>query len=273
MWRLLKESVEGTAHRRLALPCQDSCVGVATCPAQEHFLVVACSDGAGSAGLSHVGSELACRRLLELACEELRRSGPQAWVEPLQVLDWYREVHLALWAEAERRQVPPHELACTLLAAVVGEESALFAQVGDGAMVVRGEQGYAPVFWPQQGEYANSTFFITEPDFEQVIQLQGRGRVDEVALFTDGLQWLALHQASREAHGPFFEPLFAALRSAPDPAELAAPLRAFLDSPEVNQRTDDDKTLVLAVRAGPTADMSWARTGVQRQPGPGSSAQ
>lgn len=256
MWRLLKESVEGTAHRRLALPCQDSCEGVATCPAREHFLVVACSDGAGSAGLSQVGSALACRRFLELACEALEHAGPQALVEPLQVLEWYREVHLTLRAEAERRGVPLRELACTLLAAVVGEQRALFAQVGDGAMVVRGEQGYAPIFWPQQGEYANSTFFITEPDFEHVLQLEGRGRVDEVALFTDGLQWLALHQGSREAHGPFFEPLFTALRLAADPAELVAPLRSFLDSPEVNQRTDDDKTLVLAVRQAPTASMS-----------------
>jgi hypothetical protein len=261
MWRLLKESVEGTAHRRLALPCQDSCGGVATCPAQEHFLVLACSDGAGSAGLSQVGSTLACRRFLELACEELQRAGPQARVDPLQVLEWYREVHLALRAEAEQRGVPLRELACTLLAAVVGEGQALFAQVGDGAMVVRGEQGYAPVFWPQQGEYANSTFFITQPDFEQALQLEGRGRVDEVALFTDGLQWLALHQASREAHGPFFEPLFAALRTAPDPAELVAPLRSFLDSPAVNERTDDDKTLVLAVRVTPAAEetlKAWA---------------
>jgi len=32
------------------------------------------------------------------------------------------------------------------------------------------------------------------------------------------------------------------------PRGLAGELRAFLDSPAVNQRTDDDKTLVLATR-------------------------
>ncbi|MGL4552961.1 MAG: PP2C family serine/threonine-protein phosphatase, partial [Gemmataceae bacterium] len=63
----------------------------------------------------------------------------------------------------------------------------------------------------------------------------------------DGLQGLALHYATRTAHGPFFAPLFRALRGA-DPEELGDPMRAFLESPRVNGRTDDDKTLILAAR-------------------------
>ena len=106
-----------------------------------------------------------------------------------------------------------------------------------------------PVFWPQVGEYANTTWFVTSADFEQMLQVRGEA-VDEVALFTDGLQMMALHFATRSVHRPFFEPLFAALRGAAQPEDLVVPLRAFLDSPAVNERTDDDKTLVLAVREG-----------------------
>jgi hypothetical protein len=44
--------------------------------------------------------------------------------------------------------------------------------------------------------------------------------------------------------------MFKALRSTDDYGALAGPLRAFLDSPQVNARTDDDKTLILATRVG-----------------------
>lgn len=250
MWRLLQQSLEGTSHRRSGTPCQDSCAGTATAPGQESFLVVACSDGAGSAGLSQEGSALACRRFVEVACEALEREGAAALTEPEVIRGWYRQVRQALEEEASRREVALRELSCTLLTAVVGEHAAVFAQVGDGAIVVRQGEGYVPVFWPQVGEYANTTWFVTSPDLERVLQVRSGEAVDEVALFTDGLQMMALHFATRSVHRPFFEPLFAALRGAAHPEDLVVPLRAFLDSPAVNERTDDDKTLMLAIREG-----------------------
>lgn len=250
MWRLLQQSLEGTSHRRTATPCQDSCAATVTCPGQESFLVVACSDGAGSAGLSQEGSALACRRFVELACEALAREGSEVVKEPEVMRGWYRRVRQSLEEESARREVPLRELSCTLLTAVVGEHGAVFAQVGDGAIVVRRGEDYVPVFWPQVGQYANSTWFLTSRDMEQVLEVTCGEPVDEVALFTDGLQMLALHFASRSVHRPFFEPLFTALRGATHPELLEVALRSFLDSPAVNERTEDDKTLVLAVREG-----------------------
>ncbi|HEX8825551.1 MAG TPA: protein phosphatase 2C domain-containing protein, partial [Archangium sp.] len=137
-----------------------------------------------------------------------------------------------------------------LLTAVVGEHGSVFAQVGDGAIVVRRGGDYVPVFWPQVGQYANSTWFLTSRDMEQVLEVTCGEPVDELAVFTDGLQMLALHFASRSVHRPFFESLFSTLREAARPEELVVPLRTFLDSPAVNARTEDDKTLVLALREG-----------------------
>ncbi|WP_309889744.1 PP2C family serine/threonine-protein phosphatase [Archangium sp.] len=250
MWRLLQQSLEGTSHRRSATPCQDSCAARVTSPGRESFLVVACADGAGSAGLSQEGSALACRRFLEVACEALAREGARAVSDPEVIRGWYRQVLQSLVEEAARREVLPRELACTLLTAVVGEHGAVFAQVGDGAIVVRQGEDYVPIFWPQVGQYANSTWFLTSRDMQEVLEVRCGEPVDELALFTDGLQMLALHFASRSAHRPFFEPLFTTLRVASNPEELGGPLRAFLDSPAVNERTEDDKTLVLAIREG-----------------------
>jgi hypothetical protein len=73
-------------------------------------------------------------------------------------------------------------------------------------------------------------------------------RVDELALFTDGLQPLALHYASRTVHAPFFVPMFDSLRRSTDIDGLESPLKQFLKSKPVIDRTDDDKTLMLATR-------------------------
>ena len=84
--------------------------------------------------------------------------------------------------------------------------------------------------------------------------------MNEVAVLTDGLQKLALHYQSQTAHTPFFRPIFAWLRQAPDDyaEKFASSLAGYLDSPKVNECTDDDKTLVLATRApavaGPQPD-------------------
>jgi hypothetical protein len=74
------------------------------------------------------------------------------------------------------------------------------------------------------------------------------GDVAQVALFTDGLERLALDFMTRRAFTPFFTSMF---RSLPSDLpgrhkQLSQALRAFLDSSVVTARTDDDKTLVMA---------------------------
>ena len=64
-------------------------------------------------------------------------------------------------------------------------------------------------------------------------------------------QRLALNMASNTPHEPFFAPFFNTLAtSTPEQRDaLETSLRTFLGSAAVNERTDDDKTLVLAVFA------------------------
>ena len=116
-------------------------------------------------------------------------------------------------------------------------------------MVVWRDARYQNVFWPQSGEYVNTTNFITDPRFESFLEFTWRDAPeDEVALFTDGLQMLGLNFRDKQAHGPFFAPMFQSLQKQDKPEDLIGPLRAFLESPELAERTDDDKTLVLATR-------------------------
>lgn len=141
------------------------------------------------------------------------------------------------------------DLACTLLTAIVGEDGAAFSQIGDGAIVYRASELFQTAFWPQTGEYAGTTFFLTGTDLEKRLMFNVlKNRVDEVALLTDGLQPLALHYDSRTVHAPFFQPMFEAMRQTAEVQSLDEPLNQFLTSKPVNDRTDDDKTLILATR-------------------------
>jgi len=123
-------------------------------------------------------------------------------------------------------------------------------QIGDGAIIVNscGVQGV--VFWPDNGLYANMTYFLTDEDYLQHIHVvQINTPLEEVILLTDGLQRLALVLDSKIAHEPFFSPIFKALRANNANTELLNQhLAQFLASQVVNQRTDDDKTLVMAIR-------------------------
>lgn len=249
MWKVLPDSVEGTSHARTGAPCQDSYHSAQTKPFDERVLVLACSDGAGSAELSQIGSELACRHFVSLVCDAVQEEMTLQAMTQEVCLGWYEQVRCALSDKAQKRGVPLRQLACTLLTAVVGESEAVFAQIGDGSIVIFDQGPYKSVFWPQTGEYANTTNFLTEARFESAFEfVTYRQRIDELAMFTDGLQRLALNFAERKVHQPFFSAMFAALRAAENSDELAAPLRSFLRSPSVNERTDDDKTLILATR-------------------------
>lgn len=256
-WRSVQATVPGVAHRASGSECQDACaVQCLTLADGEPVLALAAADGAGSAARSREGAEQACQTLLAECAIWLTQTAEADWT-PTVTESWVRRVQTALQQQADDAGLPVREFACTLLGAVIAPDRALFLQIGDGAIIIHTDDRYRPVFWPQGGEYPNETFFVTDASAADRLECAVLAEpIREVALLTDGLQPLALHYQTRQAHQPFFRPLFQCLRDYPDAAsltELAASLAQFLDSPAINQRTHDDKTLILACRQAPNA--------------------
>jgi hypothetical protein len=159
----------------------------------------------------------------------------------------------AVLAEAIQRQLEPRELASTLLALVVNPEGGGAMQIGDGVIVVsEGADDWIWMFWPQRGEYANTTYFLTDTDAMARLQVDTfSNTVTDAALMTDGLEPLALHYASKTVHDPFFNTIFqpvVAHSGEADFRELSVMLANFLSSDKVRSRTDDDSSLILATR-------------------------
>jgi hypothetical protein len=166
---------------------------------------------------------------------------------------WVRTIQSAIKDDAASVGRELRDFACTLLGFVAGRSSATCLQVGDGAIVVADaeEHVYGHVFWPDRGEYANTTHFVTQEDAIEHLQFESvRREIVEVALLSDGLQAIALNYREQSAHEPFFRGLFAPLRVAGEGRsdKLSQSLAVFLSSSRVNEKTDDDKTLVLASR-------------------------
>ncbi len=241
-WRVAAASVVGAGHLAADLPCQDH-HAVARVPGG---IVAVAADGAGSASRAEEGARRACASFVGMVRAAVEAGGLP---DEGEVRRWAAafQAELVIVAAGER----PRDYACTLLAAVLLEEEALFVQHGDGAIVVReGEGAFAEVWWPEPGEYANLTTFLTDADApERLLVARVARRYDEAALFTDGLQRLVLDLAGRAVHQPFFEQVMAPVRrEGPTDAHLSERLAAWLGSEKVNARTDDDKTLVLLRR-------------------------
>lgn len=158
----------------------------------------------------------------------------------------------AVNAEAERQAIDRREYASTLIAIVATSEWVAVAQIGDGAAVVRDiKEKTIALTQPQQGEYANQTTFLTSDDALDTAQIRiWTGQATHLALFSDGLQRLALQMPEGTPFDRFFNPLFQFIAQDLDETEGHRQLVAFLQSPRVTQRTDDDLTLLLGHLAG-----------------------
>jgi hypothetical protein len=246
-WRVIRAAVTGTSHRREQLACQDACLATVHPRANDaQVLAIVVADGAGSARHGGEGAQLAC----EIVQQQIGRWNDGVPTGALMA-GCFADARTALEHAALERGCEVRELACTLLVAIVAPEGAAYGHLGDGAIVADHGAGLQAVFWPESGEYANMTRFITDENaLDHVRITESTGAPDELAVFTDGVQRLALDFRSAAVHAPFFAPMLAVLRcqSPESCADLDEQLTAFLDSPKVNSRTDDDKTLVLASR-------------------------
>lgn len=243
-WRILAASSTGVSHRNSGRGCDDAYAVGAT----ETCLIVAVADGAGSAEHSAIGARYAVEWAVAAATQEL----VTARVEGVDEL----ERILRLSVSTARAQLDalsslggptPNELAATLIVVLASRDFVAAAQVGDGAVVLRLQDGTITALTvPERFEYLNQTTFITSPNALDTLAVSiSTAAVRQFVVMTDGLQGLAFDLATDNPFIPFFEPLFSFAEGA-TASDVA--LFTFLESDRVNESTDDDKTVVLVTR-------------------------
>ena len=260
-WQVVGVSVQGSYHIDQKLPCQDAAKYETF--SDNQIIIGAVSDGMGSARHSEIGSALAVNTALSeiksRMCWQHQPSNEQVRDIFYTVLE---TVKASLKKEAEKKGYSLKDLACTLLIFVATPKWLAAMQVGDGLIVVRRSKGenYELLFRPDKGKrYPNETTSVTSSYAEREMQVDVKsGCYQFICAATDGIENISL--VKREAWRPFenfFKPLEEQIMLSQNTVnQKEMEIEDFLNSEQVNQETDDDKTLLLCV---------YSNFGIQRE--------
>lgn len=242
-WRWAAASAIGTSHIRTGDRLQDA-YAVSRIGGDNIFAVV--SDGAGSAEFGAYGAWLVCR-FLTARCRKWSYENPGLPSDDM-LADWIDELRDRIATIAERRGSTPRQFAATMAAVLVSPDEVLTLHVGDSAVVARHGTEWVVLCWPENGEYASTTYFVTDEPEPHLNIVHHTSNYDAFALFSDGVGDLALSHLEQAAHARFFEPMMRPVDGTSGSGrivDLSTKLSAYLASPSVCERTDDDKTLIL----------------------------
>jgi hypothetical protein len=145
------------------------------------------------------------------------------------------------------------DFAATLVFVISDGNESVISHIGDGCAVVKDrnlEKWVAPI-WPDHGEYASTTNFVTDEIRPRLRIYRYKNPISGLAVFSDGLERLALEFLSKQPFEKFLEGVTKPLKSATHAGRdnnLSRQLRQYLNSDAINSRTDDDKSLIIALR-------------------------
>ena len=255
-WRYANASVIGQAHINQETECQDRllCRTIDTKTDGEVFVAVV-ADGAGSTSHGQVGAEIACETFIAQVADFLNSGNASVvslnedfgkfWIE-------FFQAKVKLIAAEKKEEI--RDFASTFIGAVVSENATVFYQVGDGGAVFSASgkpESYQFGIEPAESEYVNATEFLTDENAVESLRfVRIEEKIEDLILFSDGIFAVAVDYQKNKPHEPFLMPMIAPLRKGNSANGLNEKLENFLASPKLNEKTDDDKTIILASRAG-----------------------
>lgn len=248
-WKYFYATERGTSHIANDTPRQDNCSVVTFKISGTRYLISVVADGAGSASKSQISSKYICYYFIKRMGNWLKKNSISDFRKDI-VFSWITLLHKIFdKAVNDGHATSRREFASTFLFCVLSDKGNLFMQIGDGAISVEKDGVLDCVFKPQNGEYINTTHFITEENFKQNLMFEkNKEDITKVAMFTDGIETIALDMQNMKPHTPFFAPffkIFSKIKNNGKCNALCKNLSEFLNSERVNKMTNDDKTLVL----------------------------
>lgn len=254
-WKVIVRSVIGTSHQCQQLPCQD----FGDDRVLGDVLIGAIADGAGSARHSDIGAKLAVTTALDYlaATEAWLQKRHHSWDSlphaptPETVRKIFTRTVTRICDQFSQQAAVDgysvDDLACTLLVFLATPHWVAAMQIGDGFIVTRSRTNdYQLMFQPDKGEFANQTTFVTSAN--ALADMQVRVVLEQptfICAASDAIERVAIRLSDWTAFPPFFQPLEEYLIETHNPKQDDDYLIGFLTSERLNQKTDDDKTLLL----------------------------
>lgn len=242
-WRWASASVIGTSHIQSGDRLQDAYV---VSELGNGCLLALVSDGAGSAKFGAYGAWLTCRFLLVRFREWFRNN--KDLPSDQELTDWIDELRDKISTIAEQKNSTSRQFAATLAAIVISPNESVTIHIGDSAIVGRSGHNWVVLCWPENGEYASSTYFVTDNPEARLNITRHPPVYDAFAVFSDGVGDLALSFLQKTAYPRFLDPMLRPIDADLGKgrlSELSTSLATYLLGKSVCERTDDDKTLLL----------------------------
>ncbi len=250
-WKIGGVSVAGFSHIEEDIPCQDA---HAFTVLGSDCLIAAVADGAGSARLSHLGSEAFADAVVEALrndLSELEFDGERASdVLTKAVNDTKDRLMKDAQDSDDNTAIHVSDFAATLIVVVANSNGGAFFHVGDGAGTVfsLGNSSGATVSKPENGEYANETYFVTADNWESHLRVTPfSGEFDTILLMSDGVTPMAMTKGCALPFDNFVGPVLGFLRGVDEPTAKKALINTLSDE-KVRTVTGDDKTLIWATK-------------------------
>lgn len=250
-WAWAAAACKGTSHEKTGIRLQDAFVCSSTKGKESDFFFGVISDGAGSADYGGQGASIACNTLSRKIREfPLDLSGlPDD--ETINI--WIDNIRDRIFQAADRRGLRSRDFAATLICVISNGQESVVVHIGDGCAVFKDEitdEWIAPT-WPEQGEFASTTYFVTD-EFDLHLRISRYlSPISALVLFSDGLERLALDFLEIKPYKGFLDgmtkPLAQSSQYGKD-HDLSAALKNYLNSETINSRTDDDKSLIIAIK-------------------------
>lgn len=248
-WVNASQSVVGYRHIESGLPCQDTCLS----QTDIRPIAILC-DGAGSAKLSHMGSQALTNGLLRLCStlEPLLVSLLDAPLTPSESEPVLLSNLLARHSKgiikdlANKHLQQAKEFRSTLLITIIGQYRSFHLQIGDGFILTRDKNTHE---WtvltpPEKGEFANQTCFVdTDLSLNQVETNWLNNQFDAVMLLSDGSGEKLVNLRN---HMPADSACNCLLQWLGDEKVANKNLHHFLSDPKIwSSSTGDDKSIAL----------------------------
>jgi len=246
-WQTFAASAIGKYHIDNNIPCQDD---FAFRVVGDVLIGVVC-DGAGSSAHSEIGAKECSRSVLD-SIEMNLGEGESTRLETVCGRDNLEgAVDVArnrLQSMADEKGFAFKDLSCTLVGCIASSRGGCFFHIGDGFCIAEFDGQTPIVSLPENGEYANETYFVTATDWAARLRITPlpEARYGRVALMSDGAAPFVVSRERTGFFGPFIDPVASYLSGVTQEDGNKA-LGDTLADERTYAITGDDKTLLIAL--------------------------
>ena len=194
MWKSINYEVCGRSHAKFSIPCQDKTLACNI----NGIEIIALADGAGSAKFSHFGAVTVTESISEYIAQNFIQllNDPDGKQAKKDIIEYLLS---KLNQKSKELSCEIKDLASTLLMVAVNNDTFIMLHIGDGVIGYLKENELKVASMPENGEFANTTTFVTSREAISTMKLF-KGVTDDIAgfvLMSDGTAESFYHKKNK----------------------------------------------------------------------------